>query len=65
MDRCVLPLDVGDHLPRGGVEPGLPLVGAAGDFCLQMGHRARQVLLQVIHRRELLGDFAQVVAFRR
>ena len=42
----------------------MPIVCAAGYFFLQMVHLARQVLLQVIHGRDLLGDFAQVVAFR-
>ena len=65
MDRSVLPLDLGDDLTHGGFETGMPLVGAAGYFCLQMVHRARQVLFQVIHGRDLLGDFSQVVAFRR
>ena len=42
----------------------MPLVCTAGYFFLQMVHLACQVLLQVIHGRDLLGDFAQVVAFR-
>src|SRR5438093_13569977 len=65
MDRSVLPPYVGDDLMDVGCETGMPIVGAAGYFFLQMVNLARQVLFQVIHGRDLLGDFSQVVAFRR
>ncbi len=64
MDRAVLPPYLGDDLTYVGLETGIPLVGAAGYFFLQMVNLARQVLFQVIHGRDLLGDFSQVVAFR-
>jgi len=64
MDRSVLPLDLGDDLTEGGSEPGGPLGGAAGHVVVQMRHRVRQGPFQVLHGRDLLRDFAQVVAFR-
>jgi hypothetical protein len=65
MDCAVLPLDLGEDLPDGGVETCIPLVSAAGDVCVQLRQRVRQGLFHVLHGRDLLGDFAQVVAFRR
>src|SRR5262245_5361717 len=64
MDRSVLPLDLRDDLPYVGFETCIPLVGAAGYFFLQMFHLVRQGLFKVIDGRDLLRDFAQVVAFR-
>src|SRR3989442_2882903 len=64
MDRSVLSPYVGDDLMDVGCETGMPIVGAVGYFFLQMVNLARQVLFQVIHSRDLLGDFSQVVAFR-
>jgi hypothetical protein len=63
MDRAVLPPYLGDDLLDVGVETGMPLVGAAGYVCGQLLQRVRQVLFEVIHGRDLLGNFSQVVAF--
>ena len=64
MDRAVLPPDLGDDLTDVGFKPYMSLVGAAGHVLMKMLQGVRQVLLEVIHGRDLLGDFAQVVAFR-
>ena len=63
MDRAVLPPYLGDDLMDIGVETYIPLVGAAGQVCVQLLQRVRQVLFEVIYRRDLLSDFSQVIAF--
>ena len=45
-------------------ETFISISGPAGHFFLQIVNLVRQVLLQVIHGSNLLGDFSQVVAFR-
>lgn len=64
MDRAVLPPYLGDDLMDVGVETCMPLVGAVGYVFVQMLQRVRQVLFEIIHGRDLLRNFAQVVAFR-
>src|SRR5215470_2224745 len=63
MDRVVLPLDLGEDLLDVCFETSIALVGAAGHVCVQLLYRVRQVLFQVIYGRDLLGDFAQMIAF--
>ena len=65
MDRAVLLPYLGADLMDVGVETGIALVGAAGYVFVQMLQRVRQVLFEVIHGRDLLGNCNDLITSER